>query len=162
MGPKVNAREIANIRHLLEEGLKQGATVLCGGKEAKVEEFEHGHWFEPTLVGNVAQDNVLMHEETFGPILPITKVTSIEQAIAFTNDSEYGLSAYLYTKSLNNINKAIEGMEVGEVYVNRGIGEQHQGFHNGWKKSGMGGEDGLYGLEQYLEKKTVYMNEAQL
>ncbi|WP_375277443.1 aldehyde dehydrogenase [Alteromonas australica] len=162
MGPKVNAREIANIRHLLEEGLKQGATVLCGGKEAKIEGFEHGHWFEPTLVGNVAQDNVLMHEETFGPILPITKVTSIEQAIAFTNDSEYGLSAYLYTKSLNNINKAIEGMEVGEVYVNRGIGEQHQGFHNGWKKSGMGGEDGLYGLEQYLEKKTVYMNEAQL
>ena len=50
-------------------------------------------------------------------------------------------------------------MEVGEVYVNRGIGEQHQGFHNGWKKSGMGGEDGLYGLEQYLDKKTIYMHE---
>ena len=50
-------------------------------------------------------------------------------------------------------------MEVGEVYVNRGLGEQHQGLHNGWKLSGMGGEDGQYGLEQYLEKKTVYLNE---
>lgn len=160
MGPKVNSREIENISSLLAEGLKQGAQLITGGQKANVEGFENGHWFEPTLVGNVAQENVLMHEETFGPILPICKINSIDQAIAFTNDSEYGLSAYLYTKSLAYINKAIEEMEVGEVYVNRGIGEQHQGFHNGWKKSGMGGEDGQYGLEQYLDKKTIYMNES--
>jgi len=159
MGPKINAREITNISKLLKDGLNQGATILCGGKEANVDGFEKGHWFEPTLVGNVSHDNVLMHEETFGPILPVMKIASIEQAIEFTNDSEYGLSAYLYTSSLKHINKAIAEMEVGEVYVNRGIGEQHQGFHNGWKKSGMGGEDGLYGLEQYLDKKTIYMHE---
>ncbi|MBU3021247.1 aldehyde dehydrogenase [Aestuariibacter sp. A3R04] len=160
MGPKVNASEIQNIKGILEEGLKQGATLLTGGKEAKVEGFEGGHWFEPTVLGDVPQNNALVHEETFGPILPITKVSSLEQAIAFSNDSEYGLSAYLYTRSLTNINQAIADLEVGEVYVNRGIGEQHQGFHNGWKMSGMGGEDGLYGLEQYMDKKTIYMNEA--
>jgi lactaldehyde dehydrogenase/glycolaldehyde dehydrogenase len=65
----------------------------------------------------------------------------------------------LYTYNLKSIQRSINEMEVGEVYVNRGIGEQHQGFHNGWKMSGAGGEDGKYGLEQYLEKKTVYFNE---
>ena len=77
-----------------------------------------------------------------------------------TNDCEYGLSAYLYSTNQKTVQRAINEMEVGEVYVNRGLGEQHQGFHNGWKLSGLGGEDGHYGIEQYLEKKTVYWNEA--
>lgn len=158
MGPKVNAREIANLTTLLEQGIEQGAKILAGGSSTAVEGFEGGCWFEPTLL-EADQNNILVHEETFGPILPIVKVNSIEQAIAYTNDSEYGLSAYLYTKNLSYIHQAINEMDVGEVYVNRGIGEQHQGFHNGWKRSGMGGEDGKYGLEQYVDKKTVYLNE---
>ena len=160
MGPKVNANEITNISKILHESIEQGASVLTGGKPATVAGFEEGFWFEPTVLGDVEQDNIVVHEETFGPILPIVKVNSIEQAIAFTNDSIYGLSAYLYTQNLSYIYKAIDEMEVGEVYVNRGIGEQHQGFHNGWKLSGMGGEDGEYGLEQYYEKKTVYMTKV--
>lgn len=160
MGPKVNQAEIKNIEHILKEGLEQGGKLILGGQQAKIEGFEGGNWFEPTIVTDVAQDNVLVHEETFGPILPIVKISSIEQAIEYTNDSEYGLSAYLYTENLRYIHKAIAEMEVGEVYVNRGIGEQHQGFHNGWKQSGFGGEDGKYGLEQYVEKKTVYFSET--
>ncbi|WAJ72312.1 aldehyde dehydrogenase [Catenovulum adriaticum] len=160
MGPKVNPNEIANIKHILEEGLKQGGKVALGGQEAKVEGFDGGNWFEPTVVVDVKQDNVLVHEETFGPILPIIKISSIDEAIKYTNDSEYGLSAYLYTQNLNYIHRSIAEMEVGEVYINRGIGEQHQGFHNGWKQSGFGGEDGKYGLEQYVEKKTVYFTES--
>ncbi|WP_017446586.1 aldehyde dehydrogenase [Gayadomonas joobiniege] len=159
MGPKVNKTEIENIENILREGLEQGGKLILGGQQAKVAGFEGGNWFEPTIVADVAQDNVLVHEETFGPILPIVKISSIEQAIEYTNDSEYGLSAYLYTENLRYIHKAIAEMEVGEVYVNRGIGEQHQGFHNGWKQSGFGGEDGKYGLEQYVEKKTVYFSE---
>jgi lactaldehyde dehydrogenase/glycolaldehyde dehydrogenase len=142
MGPKVNANEIKNIDKLVQESLAQGATLATGGKVANVAGFEGGHWYEPTVITDVKQDNIL-------------------EAIAYTNDSEYGLSAYLYTKNLAYIHQSIAEMEVGEVYVNRGLGEQHQGFHNGWKMSGMGGEDGKYGLEQYVEKKTVYMNEAE-
>lgn len=158
MGPKVNAAEIKNITHIMNESIAQGAELLAGGKPAKVEGFEDGFWFEPTVLGNVKQSNIAVHEETFGPILPVIKIASIDEAIANTNDCEYGLSAYLYTKNLNYIYQAIDEMEVGEVYVNRGIGEQHQGFHNGWKLSGMGGEDGEFGLEQYFDKKTVYMS----
>lgn len=159
MGPKVNKREIEQIHGLVQKSIEQGAVLACGGKPAAVAGFEGGNFYEPTVLTNVQQDNILVHEETFGPILPVVKITSIDEAIAYTNDSEYGLSAYLYTKNLVSIQRAIKEMEVGEVYVNRGIGEQHQGFHNGWKMSGMGGEDGKYGLEQYLEKKTVYMKE---
>ncbi len=159
MGPKVNQAEIANIQGIVDKAIKQGAELLLGGKPATVKGFEGGNWYEPTVFGDVKQSNILVHEETFGPVVPVVKISSIEQAIACTNDSEYGLSAYLYTKNLEYIHQCIAQMEVGEVYVNRGIGEQHQGFHNGWKMSGMGGEDGEYGLEQYVDKKTIYMSE---
>lgn len=160
IGPKVNQSEISHIHSLVEKGVAEGAELVCGGRPATVGGFEGGSWYEPTLLINVEQSNTLVQEETFGPILPIVKVSSLEQAIEFSNDSEYGLSAYLFTNSMRNIHKAIADLEVGEVYVNRGMGEQHQGFHNGWKLSGYGGEDGKYGLSQYLEKKTVYFTEA--
>jgi lactaldehyde dehydrogenase/glycolaldehyde dehydrogenase len=160
MGPKCNQREIANIDHIVQESIKQGATVATGGKTASVTGFEGGCWYEPTVLVDVKQDNIVVHEETFGPILPIVKVSSMQQAIEYCNDSIYGLSAYVFTQSFTNINKAINDLEVGEVYINRGMGEQHQGFHNGWKQSGFGGEDGKFGLEQYLEKKTVYLKEV--
>ncbi|WP_440875974.1 aldehyde dehydrogenase [Thalassotalea sp. PLHSN55] len=161
MGPKCNQREIDNIDHIVQESIKQGAVVATGGKTAQVDGFEGGCWYEPTLLVDVKQDNIAVHEETFGPILPIVKVASMDQAIEYCNDSIYGLSAYVYTQNYFDINKAINDLEVGEVYVNRGMGEQHQGFHNGWKQSGFGGEDGKFGLEQYLEKKTVYLKETK-
>lgn len=162
IGPKVNQSEITHIHSLVKKGISEGAELVCGGNPALVDGFDGGCWYEPTLLVNVTQSNTLVQEETFGPILPIVKVDSLEQAIEFSNDSEYGLSAYLFTSSMSNIHRAIAALDVGEVYVNRGMGEQHQGFHNGWKLSGYGGEDGKYGLSQYLEKKTVYMNEANM
>lgn len=159
IGPKINAREVEHIHNLVQRGIEQGAELVCGGKPAVVKGFEGGHWYEPTVLTNVQQDNILVHEETFGPVLPIVRISNIDQAIEYANDSEYGLSAYLFSNNLNYIHRAISDLEVGEVYVNRGIGEQHQGFHNGWKKSGIGGEDGRYGLEQYLDKKTIYFRE---
>lgn len=160
MGPKVNASEIRHIHSLVEKGISEGAKLVTGGKVAEVAGFEGGNWYEPTVLIDVEQSNTLVHEETFGPIVPIVKFSTLEQVIGYCNDSEYGLSAYLYTNNQRYIHQAIAELEVGEVYVNRGIGEQHQGFHNGWKLSGAGGEDGKYGLEQYLEKKTVYLNES--
>ncbi len=159
MGPKCNQREIDNIDHIVQQSIQQGASVATGGKVASVEGFEGGCWYEPTLLVDVKQDNIAVHEETFGPVLPIVKVKDMDQAIKYCNDSIYGLSAYIFTQNFSDINKAINELEVGEVYINRGMGEQHQGFHNGWKQSGFGGEDGKFGLEQYLEKKTVYLKE---
>jgi len=99
-----------------------------------------------------------MRDEIFGVVSPIMKFSSFDQALELANDSDYGLSAFLFTNDNRRIQRAVGELDFGEIYVNRGMGEQRQGFHNGHKLSGTGGEDGKYGMENYLEKKTIYVN----
>ncbi|MGJ8639592.1 MAG: aldehyde dehydrogenase [Opitutaceae bacterium] len=157
MGPKVNAKELANMEHLVKVSLEEGATLAFGGKRPEGAEFEKGNWFEPTILTEVTQGMTIVHEEAFGPILPVIKFDTIEEAIGYANDCDYGLAAMVCTKDMKNILRLNDELECGEIYINRGHGEQHQGFHNGYKLSGTGGEDGKYGFEQYLEKKTFYV-----
>jgi len=157
MGPKVNKSELENMEHLVATSIKEGATLATGGKRPQGAEFEKGYWFEPTVLTNVTQDMTIVHEESFGPILPVLKFQTFDEVIGYANDCEYGLAAMVFTNNMNTIMKCNEELEYGEIYVNRGHGEQHQGFHNGYKLSGSGGEDGKYGFEQYLEKKTFYV-----
>ena len=158
LGPKVNANEIKNMEALVATSVAEGATVTFGGKQPQGAEFEKGHWFEPTILTNVTQDMTIVHKESFGPILPILKFSEFDEVIRYANDSEFGLAAMVFTNDVNKIMKCTSELEYGEVYINRGHGEQHQGFHNGLKLSGTGGEDGKYGFDQYLEKKTFYVN----
>ncbi|MGC6431664.1 MAG: aldehyde dehydrogenase [Jejuia sp.] len=157
MGPKVNASELKHMEHLVEVSVKEGATVASGGKRPEGAAFEKGYWFEPTVLTDVTQDMTIVHEESFGPILPVLKFKTFDEVIGYANDCEYGLAAMVFTNDMNTIMKCNDELEYGEIYINRGHGEQHQGFHNGYKLSGSGGEDGKYGFEQYLEKKTFYV-----
>jgi len=157
IGPKMNAREVENMERLVALSQKEGATVAYGGGKPKGAEFEKGYWFEPTILTDVTQDMTVAHEEIFGPILPVLKFNDFEEVIGFANDSEFGLAAMVFTNDMKKIMRLTDELEFGEIYVNRGHGEQHQGFHNGLKLSGTGGEDGRYGFEQYLEKKTFYV-----
>ncbi|AWG22693.1 aldehyde dehydrogenase [Flavobacterium faecale] len=157
MGPKVNAAELKAMEHLVAVSVKEGATVATGGNKPTGPGFEKGYWFEPTILTNVTQDMTIVHEESFGPILPVLKFKTFEEVIGYANDCEYGLAAMVFTNDMSTIMKCNDELEYGEIYVNRGHGEQHQGFHNGYKLSGSGGEDGKYGFEQYLEKKTFYI-----
>ncbi len=158
MGPKVNGSELKHMEHLVEVSVKEGATIAHGGKKPEGEGFDKGFWFEPTVLTGVTQDMTIVHEESFGPILPVLKFNDFDEVINQANDCEYGLAAMIFTKDMPTILRCNDELEFGEIYVNRGHGEQHQGFHNGYKLSGSGGEDGKYGFEQYLEKKTFYMN----
>ncbi len=158
MGPKVNSSEIGNMEHLVSKSIEEGATVAYGGKRPDGKQFEKGYWFEPTVLTDVTQEMTIVHEESFGPILPVIKFNDFDQVIGYANDCEYGLAAMIFTKDMRTILRCNDELEFGEIYVNRGHGEQHQGFHNGYKLSGSGGEDGKYGFEQYLEKKTFYVN----
>lgn len=157
MGPKVNAAELKHMEYLVAVSVKEGATIATGGKKPEGAEFEKGYWFEPTVLTNVTQDMTIVHEESFGPILPVLKFKTFDEVIGYANDCEYGLAAMVFTNDMNTIMKCNDELEYGEIYVNRGHGEQHQGFHNGYKLSGSGGEDGKYGFEQYMEKKTFYI-----
>lgn len=158
MGPKVNRKELEHMKHLVAQSVQEGATIACGGKEADVPGFEGGNWFEPTILTNVKQEMTIVHEESFGPILPVITFSSVDEVIGYANDADYGLAAMICTQDMKLIMRLRDELECGEIYINRGHGEQHQGFHNGYKMSGTGGEDGKYGFEQYLEKKTFYIN----
>lgn len=158
IGPKINHAEVEHMHKLVEESVKQGATIACGGGSPEGNFFQKGYWFEPTILTNVSQAMTIVHEESFGPILPVIKFDNQDEAIAFANDADYGLAAMVFTKDMKLVHQLVHKLEAGEIYINRGHGEQHQGFHNGLKLSGTGGEDGRYGIEQYMEKKTFYIN----
>ncbi|MEM8893818.1 MAG: aldehyde dehydrogenase [Bacteroidota bacterium] len=158
MGPKVNQSELNNMEKLVAKSVEEGAKVAFGGKRPEGAQFEKGYWFEPTVLTDVTQDMTIVHEESFGPILPVIKLKDFDEVIGYANDCEYGLAAMVFTNDMRTILRCNDELEFGEIYVNRGHGEQHQGFHNGYKLSGSGGEDGKYGFEQYLEKKTFYVN----
>lgn len=158
IGPKVNKDELEKIEQMLNDAIKEGGKVLCGGKRPSGGIYDKGYWFMPTVVEVSDNKMEIMQEEIFGPMVPVMKVSSFDEALTFANDSKYGLSAYVFTKNIRNIMRVANELEFGEVYLNRSCGEQINGFHNGHKESGLGGEDGKYGLDAYLAKKTMYVD----
>lgn len=157
LGPKVNRQELEKVERFVEEARKGGAEVAVGGKRPGGDNFKSGYWYEPTVITHVRQDMNIMREEVFGPVIPIMEFSDFEEGLKLANDSRFGLAAYLFTNDMNRILRAVRDMECGELYINRGPGESIHGFHTGWKQSGIGGDDGKYGLEHYLQRKTVYI-----
>lgn len=158
IGPKVNAHETTRLAEIVGESVANGAKLMVGGKRPTGGLFDRGHWYEPTVLSECTNDMRVMREEVFGVVSPVMRIHSYEEALTLANDSDYGLAAFLFTQDISNIQRAVAELEFGEIYVNRPMGEQRQGFHNGHKMSGTGGEDGKYGMENYLEKKTMYVN----
>ena len=154
MGPLVEQRALESVEAKVANAIKQGAKVLCGGKRVG----EKGYFYAATVLDNVTQDFDIVHEETFGPVLPIVEFEDIDQVIAWANDVEYGLASSVFTKSIDTAAKVCRELEFGEVYINREHFEAIQGFHAGMKKSGIGGADGKHGVEEYLVTKVVYMD----
>jgi lactaldehyde dehydrogenase/glycolaldehyde dehydrogenase len=155
MGPLVSKRQLAQMGEVVELALEQGAELKCGGARC---DTQAGYFFQPTVLVNCRQDSAIMQQETFGPILPIATFKTLDEALACANDCEYGLTSSIYTRSLDVAMRASNELKFGETYVNRENFEAMQGFHAGWRKSGIGGADGKHGLEEYLQTHVVYMN----
>ncbi|WP_312209687.1 aldehyde dehydrogenase [Pseudescherichia sp.] len=153
MGPLINAAALARVEQKVAGAVEQGAKIALGGKAVE----GSGYFYPPTLLLDVRQDMTIMHEETFGPVLPVVVFDTLEEALAMANDSDYGLTSSIYTQNLNTAMKAIKGLKFGETYVNRENFEAMQGFHAGWRKSGIGGADGRHGLNEYLQTQVVYL-----
>lgn len=153
MGPLINAAALARVEQKVAGAVEQGAKIALGGKAVE----GSGYFYPPTLLLDVRQDMTIMHEETFGPVLPVVVFDTLEEALEMANDSDYGLTSSIYTQNLNTAMKAIKGLNFGETYVNRENFEAMQGFHAGWRKSGIGGADGRHGLNEYLQTQVVYL-----
>lgn len=158
MGPNVSNLGLERVNELVKQNVAEGAELVLGGGRPIGSFFEKGNWYEPTVLTNVKSDQATTKHELFAPVLPIMKVSGFEEAMSLTNQREEGLSAYLYTNDYKKHMKAITEMQVGTIFINHQIVGYIQGYHSGHKTSGMGGEDGVYGIEGYLQKKTIYLD----
>jgi len=153
MGPLITAAALARVEKKVADAVAAGGKVVLGGKRAG----DKGFFFEPTIIADVRQDMEIMREEIFGPVLPVMTFKTLDEAIELANDCEYGLTSSLYTRDLNTTMAALRRLKFGETYINRENFEAMQGFHAGWRKSGIGGADGRHGLEEYLQTHVAYL-----
>ncbi|WP_206447894.1 aldehyde dehydrogenase family protein [Agrococcus sp. KRD186] len=156
MGPKVSAAELEKVDALVQSAIDAGARVATGG--ARLPSAGDGHWYAPTVLTDVRDDMDIMTREIFGPVLPVTTFDRYDEVIARANASAFGLTSYVFTTDFATAMNATRDLEFGEVYVNRTGPEEVQGFHTGWKESGMGGEDGEHGYRRYVRSRTTYLD----
>jgi lactaldehyde dehydrogenase / glycolaldehyde dehydrogenase len=156
MGPLVSEAQFKKTGAAVALARKEGATVLTGGGRPEGAAYQAGYWFAPTVLGNVTAAMSVMIEETFGPVTPIIGIDSLEEAIGIANKSRYGLSAYLFSRDYGTVMRTVNDLDFGEIYINRTLGESIHAHHAGYKESGMGGEDGRWGLLRYTQIKTAY------
>ncbi len=153
MGPQVSASARAGIHAMVERAIADGATLETGGKLPD----GPGFFYPATLLTNCRQDMEIVQEETFGPILAVLRYSTIDEAIALANDHQFGLASVLYTENYRTAMKVANAIESGELYVNRTPADPYQGYHAGWKRSGLGGDDGKHGMLEFTQTRLVVM-----
>lgn len=149
----VSKAQFDKVTGMVDRAKESGAKVLCGGEPLA----GPGYRYPPTVLVNVDQKSEIVQKETFGPVLPVMKFETFEEALELANDCEYGLTSSLFTQDYRLIERARTELLFGETYINRFHFEAMQGFHAGWRKSGIGGADGKHGLYEYLATKVMYV-----
>lgn len=157
LGPMVDKKSIEKFMQHVEDAVKKGARLLYGGKRILEGEFGKGNFVEPALITGVRDDMLCMCEETFGPMAPLSTFETFDEVIKRANNTEYGLSAYLYTTSLKTAFEAGEALEAGTIGVNDEVPSTTIAPFGGFKQSGLGRECGQEGLEAFLETKHISM-----
>jgi succinate-semialdehyde dehydrogenase/glutarate-semialdehyde dehydrogenase len=155
LGPMANRAGIEKTKKHIDDAVKKGAKVACGGKRPEGREFEKGHFFMPTILTEVDHGMLVMREETFGPVVGVMPYSSLDQAIEWANSTDYGLASYVYTDDLGEVDAFTRGLESGNVAFNNADAGVINAPYGGYKASGMGYEHGPEGLEHYLRAKHV-------
>jgi succinate-semialdehyde dehydrogenase/glutarate-semialdehyde dehydrogenase len=150
-GPLINADALAKVEEHIGDAVKRGATVVTGGHRHAL----GGNFFEPTILANVPADALIFREETFGPVAPLFRFKTEEEAIKLANDTDFGLASYFYARDMGRIFRVAEALEYGIVGINEGIISTAEAPFGGVKHSGLGREGSKYGIEDYLEVKYL-------
>lgn len=157
-GPMVNSRGRDRIGKLVDDAKQKGAEVLAGG--ARPADRNRGYFFEPTVLGRVSDDALIMREEPFGPVAPVTAFETFDEVISRANDVPFGLAGYVFSRSLETATRAADALEVGMVGVNDLLLATAEAPFGGVKESGMGREGGQLGILDYLEAKYTKLRFA--
>jgi succinate-semialdehyde dehydrogenase/glutarate-semialdehyde dehydrogenase len=154
MGPLATARQRERTERLVADARARDARLVTGGSRPK--DHSRGYFFEPTIISNLAEDCALLHEEPFGPVAAIVPVASIEEAIARSNALEFGLAAYLFTRSRESIERVTAEIEAGVMGVNTTAAALAEAPFGGIKQSGFGREGGEDCLRDFQNAKFVH------
>jgi succinate-semialdehyde dehydrogenase/glutarate-semialdehyde dehydrogenase len=150
-GPLINAAAVKKVQEHIADAVAKGAKVTTGGKHLG------GNFFEPTIITGVTAQMAVAREETFGPVAPLFKFKTEEEAIAMANDTEFGLASYFYTRDIGRVWRVGEGLDYGMVGINEGLISTAEAPFGGVKQSGVGREGSAHGMEEYLEVKYMLM-----
>ncbi|PNY84362.1 aldehyde dehydrogenase [Staphylococcus haemolyticus] len=152
-GAIINQTQLDSIDNKVQEAIKNGADLVLGGHKLD----RAGFFYEPTILDNVKKDDSAFKEEIFGPVLAITTYNDFDEAIDAANDTNAGLSSYIFSENLKEVMEATERLKFGEVYANCEAEEVVNGYHAGWRESGLGGADGIHGFEEYYNTTVSYI-----
>lgn len=156
MGPLISKEAQTRTHALVEEAVQAGAICEVGGYLPE----GLGYFYPPTLLTHVNHSLRVVQEETFAPVLCVMPYKDLDEALALANDHQYGLSAVLFTNRYKDVMQAATRIEAGELYINRTPADPYQGYHAGWKKSGLGGDDGKHGMLEFTQTRMVALNFA--
>jgi succinate-semialdehyde dehydrogenase / glutarate-semialdehyde dehydrogenase len=152
-GPLIDEAAAEKVEEHIADAVAKGARVAVGGKRHKL----GGTFFEPTVLVDVTTDMAVTREETFGPVAPLFRFKTEEEAVALANDTEFGLASYFYSRDIGRVWRVAEALESGLVGVNAGVISTVEAPFGGFKESGVGREGSKYGIEDYLQIKYVCM-----
>jgi succinate-semialdehyde dehydrogenase/glutarate-semialdehyde dehydrogenase len=150
-GPLIDDRAVAKVEEHIGDALAKGARVVVGGKRHSL----GGRFFQPTILADVTPSMMVAREETFGPVAPLFRFKTDEEAIAIANDTEFGLAAYFYGRDIKRVWRVAEALEAGMVGINTGLISTEVAPFGGVKQSGLGREGSKYGIEEFLEIKYL-------
>jgi lactaldehyde dehydrogenase/glycolaldehyde dehydrogenase len=153
MGPLISADSRQTVHDMVQRAVAAGAKLECGG----VMPHGKGFFYPATLLSGVHQDSEVVQEEVFGPVLCVLPYDSFDDALAMASDHQYGLASVLFTNDYRQVMKAGNEIEAGELYINRTPADPYQGYHAGWKRSGLGGDDGKHGMLEFTQTRLVVM-----
>jgi succinate-semialdehyde dehydrogenase/glutarate-semialdehyde dehydrogenase len=153
VGPLIDEDQRAVVEELTKDAVDRGAQVLAGGERVG----GPGYFFQPTVLGDIADDAQILREEVFGPVAPIKSFASDDEAVQAANATEFGLVSYVYTRDLQRAIRVCERLETGMVGLNQGMVSNAGAPFGGVKQSGVGREGGNEGIDEYLETKYVAM-----
>jgi aldehyde dehydrogenase (NAD+) len=161
MGPVISARQRDRILGYIESARTEGATIALGGGVPHGEQFEHGHWIEPTIIRDVTNDMTIAREEVFGPVLVVIPYNDLDEAVTIANDTQYGLTAGIWAGNYENALELAAKLRAGSIWINNWHAVYPELPFGGYKQSGVGRELGPDALKEYTEAKHVHLDLTQ-